>query len=44
MVLAILVANASTWKVYNYFVTQKIQNLYDTGDKVYYLNSGFLFQ
>ena len=44
MVLAICSANASTWKMHNYFVTSKIQNLYDTGDKVYYVNSGCLYQ
>ena len=44
MVLAIASANATTWKVHNYFVTSKIQNLYDTGDKVYYANSGYLFR
>ena len=32
MVLMFASANASTWKVHNYYVTKKIQNLYDTGD------------
>lgn len=44
MVLAIGSATASTWKMHNYFVTSKIQSLYDTGDKVYYVNSGNLYQ
>lgn len=44
MVLMFASANASTWKVHNYYVTKKIQNLYDVGDKVYYLNSGYLFR
>ena len=42
--LAFATANASTWKLHNYYMNSKIQNVYDTGDKVYYLNSGRLFQ
>ena len=44
MVMAVATASASTWKIHNYFVTKKIQNVFDTGDKVYYLNSDRLFQ
>ena len=45
MVMAALTAaHAGTWKLHNYYVTSKIQNVYDTGDKVYYLNSNCLFQ
>ena len=44
MVMAIATASASTWKIHNYYVTEKIQNVFDTGDKVYYLNSNRLFQ
>ena len=44
MVLAIGSASASTWKMHNYFMSNKIQNLYDAGDKVYYVNSGSLYQ
>ena len=44
MVMAVATASASTWKIHNYYVTAKIQNVYDTGDKIYYLNSGRLFQ
>jgi len=44
MVMAVAVANAGTWKMHNYYVTANIQNVYDTGDKVYYLNSNVLFQ
>jgi len=44
LVMAIGVTHAGTWKMHNYFVTSKIQNIFDTGDKVYYLNSGSLFQ
>ena len=43
-VMAALIGNAGTWKVHSYYMTSKIQNAYDTGDKIYYLNSGSLFQ
>ena len=43
MVMAVITASASTWKIHNYYVTSKIQNVYDTGDKIYYLNSDRLF-
>ena len=44
MVMAVATASASTWKIHNYYVTKKIQNVYDTGDKIYYLNSDRLFE
>ena len=44
MVMAVATADASTWKIHNYYVTSKIQNVYDTGDRIYYLNSDRLFQ
>ncbi len=44
MLMATAAINAGTWKIHNYYVTSKIQNVYDTGDKVYYLNSNALFQ
>jgi len=44
MVMAIVVSNAGTWKIHNYYVTSQIQNVFDIGDKVYYLNSNVLFQ
>ena len=44
LVMAAVTGNAGTWKVHSYYLTSKIQNVYDTGDKVYYLNSGGLFQ
>ena len=44
LVMAVTAAHASTWKMHNYYVTKKIQNVFDTGDKVYYLNSDRLFQ
>ena len=44
MVMAVATASASTWKIHNYFMTKKIQNVFDAGDKVYYLNSDRLFQ
>ena len=43
-VMAIANANASTWKIHNAYVAKKMQSIFDTGDKVYYLNSGNLFQ
>ncbi|MBQ9555534.1 MAG: hypothetical protein IJV05_04855 [Muribaculaceae bacterium] len=42
--MAVVNANASTWKIHNYYVASKIQNVVDMGDKVYYLNSNYLFQ
>ena len=44
MVMALASANATTFKRHNAYVEKKMQNIFDTGDKVYYLNSGFLFQ
>lgn len=43
MVMAVATASASTWKIHNYYVTGKIQNVFDTGDKIYYLNCDRLF-
>ena len=43
LVLTVVGANAGTWKMHSAFVTNKIENIYDTGDKVYYLNSSNLF-
>ena len=44
MLGVVITANSSTWKIHNYYVTEKIQNVYDTGDKIYYLNSDRLFE
>lgn len=44
LVMACLSMNASTWKMHNYYVVKKVQSIYDTGDKVYYVNSNHLFQ
>ena len=44
MVMAVATASASTWKIHNYYVAKKIQNVYDTGDKIYYLNGDRMFQ
>ena len=44
MVMAVVTASASTWKIHNYYVTKKIQNVFDTGNKIYYLNSDRLFE
>ena len=44
LMMAAIGASASTWKIHPYYVAEKIQNIFDTGDKVYYLNSGRLFE
>lgn len=44
LVMAAIGASASTWKIHPYYVDSKIQNIFDTGDKVYYLNSARLFE
>lgn len=44
MVMAVASVSASTWKIHNYYVTTKIQNIIDAGDKVYYQNGNALFQ
>ena len=44
LVMAAFSAHASTWKMHTYYVESKIQNIFDTGDKVYYLNSNCLFR
>ena len=43
LVMAMATASASTWKIHNYYSTSQIQNVFDTGDKIYYLNSNRLF-
>ena len=44
MLGVVITANSSTWKIHNCYVTENIQNVYDTGDKIYYLNSDRLFE
>ena len=44
LVMTVATASASTWKIHNYYSSSKIQNVFDTGDKIYYLNSDHLFQ
>ncbi len=44
MVMVVVTTNAGTWKMHNAYMTSKIQNVYDLGDKVYYLNCGELYQ
>jgi len=44
LVMAVTTVNAGTWKVHNYYVAKQIQDAFDTGDKIYYLNSYRLFQ
>jgi len=43
MTLAVSSSQAITWKLFDYYVTNNIQNVYDVGDKIYYLNSNFLY-
>jgi hypothetical protein len=44
LVLAVASASAGTWKMHNSYVTNLIKNVFDTGDKVYYVNSNKLYQ
>lgn len=44
LVMAVASTEAGTWKIHNYYVSSKIQNVYDMGDKIYYVNSGGLYQ
>jgi len=43
LVAVTLSIHADTWKLHNMYVTSKMQNIFDTKDKVYYLNSSHLF-
>ena len=44
MVMALATVNAGTWKIHSYYLPSGIQDICDTDDKVFYLNSGHLFQ
>ena len=44
LVMASVSINAGSWKVHNYYLSSKIQNVYEMGDKIYYVNSGNLYQ
>lgn len=44
LVAVIATANAGTWKVYPSYMAQQCQNVFDSGDKIYYLNCYCLFQ
>lgn len=44
LVLAVASASAGTWKMHSSYVTSLIQNVFDTGDKIYYVNSQRLYQ
>lgn len=44
LVLAVATASAGTWKMHSSYVTKLIQNVFDTGDKIYYVNSQRLYQ
>ncbi len=41
--LAVLSADAATWKMHGTFVASKTKNVYDIGDKVYYVDISTLF-
>ncbi len=36
-------ASAGTWITHNYYLSTKIQNVFDTGNKIYYVNCNKLF-
>lgn len=42
--MTVAVAHSSTWKIYPCYDAKQIQNVFDTGDKVYYLNCYRLYQ
>ncbi|MBR4829587.1 MAG: hypothetical protein IKZ92_07290 [Muribaculaceae bacterium] len=44
IVMSVAVSDATTWIRHNYYVSSSIQNIFDTGDKVYYLNSNMLYR
>lgn len=44
LLMSIATASAGTWRIHSYYRSGGIQNIFDTGDKVYYLNGGNLFQ
>ena len=43
LVAVTLSIHADTWKLHDYYVGSKTQNVFDTKDKVYYLNCNHLF-
>ena len=44
MVMAVATTSAATWKMHNYYVSSLVQNVYDTGNKIYYVNGGRLYE
>ena len=44
LVMASFTASADTWKMHSIYLGSYIDNAFDTGDKVYYLNNNCLFQ
>ena len=44
LVMAVATASAGTWITHNYYLSSKIQNVFDTGNKIYYVNCNRLFQ
>ncbi len=43
LVMAVATASAGTWITHNYYMSTKINNVFDTGDKIYYVNCNKLF-
>ena len=44
MVMTFSSVVAGTWRIHNYYLISRIQNVVDAGDRVYYLNTGCLYQ
>lgn len=42
--MASITASAGTWKMHSIYVSSYVYNVFDTGDKIYYLNGTNLFQ
>ena len=43
LLLAAATASAGTWITHNYYLSTKINNVFDTGNKIYYVNCNRLF-
>ena len=44
LVMVAFTTSAGTWKRHNIYVSSYVYNVFDTGDKIYYLNGTNLFQ
>lgn len=42
--MTVSMARAVTWQLHDYYVADNIRNVYDTGEKIYFLNSNCLYQ